>query len=87
MPSLQNHYPKDKEFTKAAQAACSIKGSSGNIGATLIYEHATSVEQFCRNQQAGQALAELDKLSASMQEEIRGLKQLDSSNKQAQTGG
>jgi len=80
--TIEAHIKKE-EFTEAAQAAHSLKGSSGNIGATRVYEYATSVEQFCLSQQVKQALAELDKLSVSLQEVIEGLKHLDDPNNEA----
>ena len=80
--TIETHI-RNEEFTQAAREAHSLKGSSGNIGATHIYEHAASVEQFCRNHQASQALAELENLSTHLREVIEGLKQLDETETKA----
>ncbi|WP_177417975.1 PAS domain-containing hybrid sensor histidine kinase/response regulator [endosymbiont of Lamellibrachia barhami] len=68
---------RNEALTEAAHTAHSLKGSSGNIGARQVHQHAASVEQHCRNEQPGQALEELNNLHVSLQQVIDGLAQLD----------
>ncbi|QYZ66521.1 MAG: response regulator [Gammaproteobacteria bacterium (ex Lamellibrachia satsuma)] len=68
---------RNEALTEAAHTAHSLKGSSGNIGARQVHQHAASVEQHCRNEQPAQALEELENLHTSLQQVIDGLTQLD----------
>ncbi len=68
---------RNEELAEAAHTAHSLKGSSGNIGATQVHQYAASVEQHCRNNQPAQALEELENLRSSLQQVIDGLAQLD----------
>ncbi|MEG7525119.1 MAG: response regulator, partial [Chromatiales bacterium] len=68
---------RNEALTEAAHTAHSLKGSSGNIGATQVHQYAASVEQYCRNDQPAQALKELENLRSSLQQVIDGLAQLD----------
>lgn len=64
------------DLNAAGHAAHSLKGSSGNLGATHVYELAADVEQLCRKQQPEQALAELENLRASLKQVLDGLARL-----------
>ena len=68
---------RNEALTEAAHTAHSLKGSSGNIGARQVHQHAASVEQHCRDEQPAQALEALGNLHTSLQQVIDGLTQLD----------
>ena len=51
-----------------AEAAHPLKSSAGNVGAVRVQELATQVESSAREQQAGQAGAQLDELERAFAE-------------------
>ncbi|MFH1984349.1 MAG: response regulator [Pseudomonadota bacterium] len=57
------------DYVQAARSAHSLKGASGNISATHLYEHAMGLEQACREQNDEEILA----LSRKVAEDIRHL--------------
>ncbi len=73
-----DEYIRQGEWEQAKSLAHTIKGSGGNISAKKLYEIAASVEQSCRAEDAGAAIAEIDALKACFNEVIIGLADLES---------
>ena len=67
------------DFHAAASKAHTLKGSSGNIGATTLFEQASEMERLCLEGNKKQCFALIGDLQASMTEVIDGLVTLDSS--------
>ena len=62
---------------EAARLAHTLKGSSGNIGAEVLFQQATSMEAACRSNDKTEALAGIENLRAAQQEVMAGLSVLE----------
>ncbi len=75
-------YLNSNNWEEAIRLAHSLKGSGGNIGAALVYQHAAALEQACKAQDKDSAEQHLAQLIPVLDEVISGLKLLDELNAQ-----
>jgi len=70
--TIEEHI-KQGQMEEAARMAHTLKGSSGNIGAEALFQHAASVEAACRTNNTAEALAGIDSLRREQQTVMTGL--------------